>query len=67
MAWQKNKILLVSVEIGTDGKKYVSRYVINKSKGKGKPNVDKLELMKMHKTLPASERRHTLHKEAKYK
>jgi ribosomal protein L33 len=63
MAWQKTKILLLSVIEDKDGKKHVSRYETNKSKGKGKPNQNKLAVMKFHKIL----RRHTLHKETKYK
>ncbi|NJL96747.1 50S ribosomal protein L33 [Candidatus Gracilibacteria bacterium] len=63
MAWQKNKILLVSIEPDKNGKKQVSRYVVNKSKGKGKPSVGKMEVMKYHKEL----NKHTLHKEVKYK
>ena len=63
MAWQKNKILLISVVTDEDGKKHVSRYETNKSKGKGKPNQGKLEVMKFHKGL----RKHTLHKETKFK
>jgi ribosomal protein L33 len=64
MAWQKNKILLVSVEIDQEtGKKLVSRYVVNKSKGKNKPGLEKLEVKKFHKGV----RKHTIHKETKYK
>ncbi len=63
MAWQKNKILLVSVETDENGKKLVSRYVINKSKGKGKPGTKKLQLKKFHKGV----RKHTIHTETKYK
>ena len=63
MAWQKNKVLLMSVVTDENGKKHVSRYETQKSKGKGKPNQGKMELMKMHKTL----RTHTLHKETKFK
>jgi ribosomal protein L33 len=63
MAWQKNKVLLMSVVTDENGKKHVSRYETQKSKGKGKPNQGKMELMKMHKIL----RKHTLHKETKFK
>lgn len=63
MAWQKNKVLLISVVTDDEGNKLVSRYVVNKSKGKGKPNQGKLEIMKFHKGV----RKHTLHKETKYK
>ncbi len=63
MAWQKNKVLLISTVTDKNGKKVVSRYVVNKSKGKGKPNQGKLEVMKFHKGV----RKHTLHKETKYK
>jgi ribosomal protein L33 len=66
MAWQKNKILLVSVEEMTmpDGisKKVYHRYVINKSKAKGKP-IKKLELKKYNPIL----RKHVIYKETKYK
>jgi ribosomal protein L33 len=66
MAWQKNKILLVSVEEMTqdDGttKKVYHRYVINKSKAKGKP-IKKLELSKYNPIL----RKHVIYKETKYK
>jgi ribosomal protein L33 len=66
MAWQKNKILLVSIEEiklpdGTSKKVY-HRYVINKSKGKGKP-IQKLELKKYNPVL----RKHVIYKETKYK
>jgi hypothetical protein len=36
MAWQKNKILLVSVTTDSNGRKVVYRYLTNKSKGGGK-------------------------------
>jgi ribosomal protein L33 len=66
MAWQKNKILLVSIEEVTqaDGtsKKVYHRYVINKSKAKGKP-IQKLELKKYNPVL----RKHVIYKETKYK
>lgn len=68
MAWQKNKILLVSVETITleDGtsKKVYHRYVIRKSKGKGKPG-SKLALKK-YNPHPLV-RKHVLYKEVKYK
>ncbi len=66
MAWQKNKILLVSVEEVTqpDGtiKKVYHRYVVNKSKAKGKP-IKKLELKRYNPIL----RKHVIYKETKYK
>lgn len=66
MAWQKNKILLVSVEEITTpeglAKKVYHRYVINKSKAKGKP-IKKLELKKYNPIL----RKHVIYKETKYK
>lgn len=66
MAWQKNKILLVSVEeqVQPDGtsKKVYHRYVVNKSKAKGKP-IKKLELKRYNPIL----RRHVIYKETKYK
>jgi ribosomal protein L33 len=66
MAWQKNKILLVSVEEMTlaDGttKKVYHRYVVNKSKAKGKP-IKKLELKRYNPIL----RKHVIYKETKYK
>jgi ribosomal protein L33 len=66
MAWQKNKILLVSIEdmILQDGttKKIYHRYVVNKSKAKGKP-IKKLELRRYNPIL----RKHVIYKETKYK
>jgi ribosomal protein L33 len=63
MAWQKNKILLISVETDSTGKKVVSRYAKNKSKGKGKPQQGKLTLKKYNRAL----NKHTLHTETKFK
>ena len=66
MAWQKNKILLVSVEsiVLEDGtsKKVYHRYVVRKSKGKGKPG-SKLALKKYNPIL----RKRVIYKEIKYK
>jgi ribosomal protein L33 len=68
MAWAKNKIILTNTSIVTlpDGttKKFYHRYVIRKSKGKGKP-VGKLTLMK-YNPLPQV-RRHVPYVEVKYK
>ena len=67
MAWQKKKILLVSVEEITDEKgnkkKVIHRYLKNKSKGSGKPGVTKLKLKKYNPIL----RRHVEYTESKYK
>jgi ribosomal protein L33 len=66
MAWQKTKILLVSVENITleDGstKKIMHRYVVNKSKGKGK-QATKLAIKKYNPRL----RKHVVYNETKYK
>lgn len=67
MAWQKNKILLISVETITDkdgvAKKVYHRYLVNKSKGKGKPNPGKMSIKKYNPVL----KRHTVYNETKYK
>jgi ribosomal protein L33 len=64
MAWQKNKILLISVENDEKtGKKIAHRYVVNKSKGKGKPQQSKLALKKYNPIL----RKHVVYTESKYK
>lgn len=64
MAWQKNKILLISVENDEKtGKKVTHRYVVNKSKGKGKPQQSKLSLKKYNPIL----RKHVVYTESKYK
>lgn len=64
MAWQKNKILLISVETNAETqKKVIHRYVINKSKGKGKPQQGKLSLKKYNPIL----RKHVTYTETKYK
>ncbi len=63
MAWQKTKILLISVETDENGKKIATRYVKNKSKGKGKPQQGKLVLKKYNKAL----NKHTTFTESKYK
>lgn len=65
MAWQKNKILLISVETDEKtGKKVVHRYVKNKSKGKGKATTNtKLKLKKYNPIL----RKHVEYTESKYK
>jgi ribosomal protein L33 len=67
MAWQKNKILLISVETVTlpDGtqKKVTHRYVVRKSKGGATRNLGKLQLKKYNPIL----RKHTIYTEAKYK
>jgi ribosomal protein L33 len=66
MAWQSNKILLISVEEidlpdGTKKKVY-HRYVKRKSKGKGK-SLGKLKLRKYNPIL----RKRVVYTEAKYK
>jgi ribosomal protein L33 len=67
MAWQKNKILLISVENITDEngktKKVYHRYLINKSKGKGKPNPGKMSIKKYNPLL----KKHVVYTETKYK
>jgi ribosomal protein L33 len=63
MAWQKTKILMMSVETDSDGKKVVHRYVKSKSKGKGKPVSGKLVLKKYNPIL----RKHVVYTESKYK
>lgn len=67
MAWQKNKVLLVSVETVVDdsgnGKKVYHRYVIKKSKGGITKQLGKLKLKKYNPIL----RKHTEYTEAKYK
>lgn len=67
MAWQKNKILLISVEElkQPDGttKKVYHRYVIKKSKGDPSKQQSKLSLKKYNPIL----RKHVVYKEAKYK
>lgn len=63
MAWQKNKILLINVETNDDGKKVIHRYVKSKSKGKGKPALEKLSLKKYNPIL----RKHVVYNESKYK
>lgn len=63
MAWQKNKILLISIETDASGKKVSHRYVVNKSKGKGKPQQGKLTLKKFNPIL----RKHVVYTETKYK
>jgi ribosomal protein L33 len=63
MAWQKNKILLISVDVDENGKKVIHRYVKSKSKGKGKPSTGKLVIKKYNPLL----RKHTTYTESKYK
>ncbi len=65
MAWQKNKILLVSTTTTPDGKKVVYRYIKNKSKGGGKAkgSVSQLKLKKYNPKTNS----HTLFVETKYK
>ncbi len=64
---QKNKILLVNTEeiIDKNGlkRKIFHRYVIKKSKGTGKTNINKLALKKYNPIL----RKHVIYKETKYK
>jgi ribosomal protein L33 len=60
---QKNKILLISVETDSNGRKIVHRYIKNKSRGKGKPAAGKLTLKKYNPTL----RKHVTYTESKYK
>jgi ribosomal protein L33 len=63
MAWQKTKILMISVDTDANGKKVIHRYVKRKSKGKGKPAVGKLVLKKYNPIL----RKHVEYTESKYK
>ncbi len=65
MAWQKTKILLISVETDeSTGKKVIHRYVVNKSKGKGKNQQSaKLAIKKYNPIL----RKHVVYTESKYK
>jgi len=64
MAWQKNKILLISVETDADGKKVVHRYVKNKSKGKTKTGTGAKLVLKKYNPLV---RKHVEYTESKYK
>jgi ribosomal protein L33 len=64
MAWQSKKVLLIHVSTDpVTGKKVASRYLTNKSKGKGKPAAGKLTLKKYSKEL----RKHVEYTETKYK
>jgi ribosomal protein L33 len=67
MAWQKNKILLISVEEMTldngTTKKVYHRYVVRKSKGSGKPTSGKLKLKKYNPIL----RKRVYYTQQKYK
>lgn len=67
MAWQKTKVLLISVEEQqqNDGstKKVYHRYVVRKSKGGVTKQTQKLALKKYNPIL----RKHVVYKEAKYK
>jgi ribosomal protein L33 len=65
MAWQKNKILLVSTVVDDKGIKRMHRYVKNKSKGTGKAATPgkKLTLRKFNPTV----NRYTIYTETKYK
>ncbi len=63
MAWQKNKILLISVETDPNGKKIMHRYAVTKSKGKGKPSSGKLSLKKYNPIL----KKHVAYTETKFK
>lgn len=65
MAWQKTKILLISVETDENGKKVMHRYVKNKSKGTGKASTPgkKMVLKKYNPIL----RKHVAYTETKYK
>lgn len=66
MAWQKNKVILLSVEElkQADGtiKKVVHRYIVRKSKGKPGREQKKLELKKYNPIL----KKHTTYKQVKY-
>ncbi len=66
MAWQKNKILLVSVTTDSSGKKIVYRYLTNKSKGGGKSKKGNLAPLKLKKYNPKTNS-HTVFVETKYK
>jgi len=65
MAWQKNKILLISKETDDNGKTVVHRYAKRKSKGTGKPQAagNKLKLRKYNPVL----RKHVEYTESKFK
>jgi ribosomal protein L33 len=65
MAWQKTKILLTSTEVDSTGKKIFHRYVVKKSKAKGKAvgQPTKLTLKKYNPML----RKHVVYTETKYK
>lgn len=65
MAWQKTKILMVSVETDANGKKVMHRYVKLKSKATGKPSTPgkKLVLKKYNPIL----KKHVEYTETKYK
>ena len=65
MAWQKNKILLVSVTADSNGRKVVYRYLANKSKGGGKAKGNSAPL-KLKKYNPKTNS-HTVFVETKYK
>jgi ribosomal protein L33, bacterial type len=65
MAWQKNKILLVSVTTDSNGRKVVYRYLTNKSKGGGKAKGN-LAPLKLKKYNPKTNS-HTVFIETKYK
>jgi ribosomal protein L33 len=66
MAWQKNKILLVSTEKDEAGNKVTHRYVKNKSKGKGKPQSGAQKKLTLKKYNPVL-RKHVTYTETKYK
>jgi ribosomal protein L33 len=65
MAWQKNKILMVSTVVDKNGKKVTHRYIMNKSKGgnKAKGTMPPLVLRKFNPRVNA----YTEYKETKYK
>jgi ribosomal protein L33 len=65
MAWQKNKILLISTTTDQNGKKTVHRYIKNKSKGgnKAKGSIPPLKLKKYNPKTNS----HTEYVESKYK
>ena len=66
MAWQKNKILLTNTTTDPEtGKKVFHRYVVRKSKGKGKPQDQNKKLV-LKKYNPVT-RKHEEYTETKYK
>lgn len=67
MAWQKNKILLTSTETDPEtGKKVYHRYVVRKSKGRGKAIGGQPAKLKLKKYNPFL-KKHLEYTETKYK